>query len=382
MTKFLALGVSVLMAAGCSHAKEPAPGASFVLGAPGHKLDVNDVVLSANGASACVAGSYVNQDDARIYSSIMLVDLAQQKAAWTALIKPPGASANVNAIACRFQGNKLVVLANADSSSAMTNSRSSVHLYQYALTGEMLKHAALPLAAARVIGTALLEQGGKLEVIGYAKEDDEKNEYYAMFNAIVDEALAFRTRLVKAGGYSQHSAARVVAEQLLIGGEFYKKQASKTDLPGYYANSKLSPAGAYLWSVRPEHKIVTASENIATAIGEDGITYSVSQNKGATSIIAVDANGKAAAAKNYTSSLCTVESLASAGNGLFAIRRPCDRAKGKNTLVWIDPAAGTEKPIALLAHEPKFIGTAAGRWFGVGGGAEKLEFSFGSLGGQ
>ena len=382
LTKFLALGLSVLLACGCSQARESAPATSIALGSVSHNMDVADVALAPGAASACVAGSYIVDADAVVHSAVMLVDIAQKKLGWVAHIKPPAGAANLTAAACRIHGNNLYVLANADSSSARTTSQSSVHLYKYALSGELLKHAPLPVAASNAVGIALVELGGKLQVVGYTKDVDEKNEYYAMLLSNFDEGMAFQTKVLKTGAYNEQAAVRALGGNLYMGGEFYMKTASRTDLASYYASSRVTPAGASQWSVRPQHQLVTRSENIATAIGDDGSAYSLSHSKGNTSLIVVDPAGKAGAAKTYKSTYCAINSLAATAKGLFAIRRQCDRAKGKDALVWIDPVAGAEKTVKLLAQKPKFIGAADGRWYGVGGSADKLEFSIGTPGGQ
>lgn len=382
MIKFLALGAGLLLACGCTQSKGLAPTASFPLGTSEQLKDVANIGIARDGAAACIVRSGINEDDATVHSSVTLADLGQKKVSWTRKIAPPDSTANVYALACTFQGNHLYVLANADSQRAMVNSQSLVYVYKFALNGELLKHAAIPVAARSRVAIDMLAQGDKLTVLGYGKDEDAKNEYYTMFITSFDEALAFQTRVLKDGGYSQYSAVRQVGNHLHIGGEFFPKSVSKDDLPLDYALSKIKQRGGYLWSTRPKHKFVTASDNIATAIGTDGAAYSLSQNRGDTSLIAVDANGNAAPTKTWKSAFCKVKTFTGGANGLLAIRESCPGAKRKNALVQIDPAAATEQQLDILGAEPAFVTTTQTHWYGVGASAGKLALTFGPIEGR
>jgi len=382
MIKFVALGAGLLLACGCAQSEVLAPATSFPLGASEQIMDVANIGIARDGAAACIVGSGVNDEDAAVHSSVTLADLGQKKTSWTRKIAPPDSTANVYAIACAFQGNHLYVLANADSQRAMANSQSLVYVYKFALNGELLKHAAIPVASRSRVAIDMLAQGNKLTVLGYGKDEDAKNEYYSMFITSFDEALAFQTRVMKDGGYSQYSAVRQVGNHLHIGGEFLPKSISKDDLPLDYAISTIKQGGGYLWSTRPKHKFVTASDNIATAVGTDGAAYSLSQNRGDTSLIGVDANGNAAPARTFKSRFCKVKTFTGDARGLLAIRESCPGAKRKNTLVRIDPAAATEQPLDILGAAPAFITTTQTHWYGVGASAGKLTLSFGMIEGR
>jgi hypothetical protein len=101
--------------------------------------------------------------------------------------------------------------------------------------------------------------------------------------------------------------------------------------------------------------VVTASDHIATAIDDQATTYSLSQSRGTSSLIAVDASGKVAPAVVYKSAFCKVESFTPAARGLLAIRQSCAGSGGKRGLVWIDPAAGVETALDVLGDSPEFI---------------------------
>ena len=73
---------------------------------------------------------------------------------------------------------------------------------------------------------------------------------------------------MKDGSYTQFAAVRAIGNDWYIGGDFYPKIVPRNDLPIYYANSKIRQGGGYVRSVRPRHKVVTASDNITTAIDD------------------------------------------------------------------------------------------------------------------
>lgn len=383
MTRFLALGFGLLLASGCTQskdmAKDPAPTGSFSLPATEQMNAVTGIRMAADAGSACIVGNGVVDSDAAVHSGVAVVDLAQKKARWTKKIAPPEGTANVYAIACAFQGNHVYVLANADSQRAMANSQGRVYVYKFALNGELLKHAPIPLAMKSRVAIDLFAQGGTLHAVGYGKDEDEKNEYYSMFISTVDEALSFQTKVMKDGSYSQYSAMRAVGNHLHIGGEFLSKTVSKSDLPLDYAISKIKLGGGYLWSTRPKHKFITKSDNIATAIAADGTAHSLSQAGGNTSLITVAATGTAAPAKTYKSAFCKIEAVANGGKRLLAVRESCPGVKRQRALVAIDPAIGAEKQLDALGPDPTFVTSGETHWFGAGASAGKLEFSFGTL---
>jgi hypothetical protein len=130
---------------------------------------------------------------------------------------------------------------------------------------------------------------------------------------------------------------RAIGSHWYIGGDFHPKIVPKNDLPIYYANSKIKRGGGYVWSERPRHKVVTTSDNIATAIDDRATTYSLSQSRGTSSLIAVDAGGR------------------------------------------IAPATGAETTLDVLGNVPKFIVSDSRNWHGVGLSGDRLEFVFGPV---
>jgi hypothetical protein len=382
MTRFSVAALSLLMASSCAHAEPLVRSGSILLSDLAASSDINNVAVSPNGMLACVVGSYVKEREATVYSTVTLVDLVQKKVGWTKQMPPPDAMANVYAVACRFQGDNLYALANADAAHAMANNVGRVYVYKYGRNGDELKHAAIPVSSESRVAIDMLADDGKLHVIGFGKDTDANNEYYSMFVATVDDTLAFQTRMMKDGSYTQFAAVRAIGSQWYIGGDFYPKIVPKNDLPIYYANSKIKPGGGYLWSVRPQHKVVTASDNIATAIDDRATTFSLSQSRGTSSLIAVDAGGKIAPAITYKSAFCKVDAFTSAGRGLLAIRQSCAGSGGKRGLVWIDPVAGAETTLDVLGATPKFIVSDSRNWYGVGVNGRKQELVFGRLEGQ
>jgi hypothetical protein len=379
MIKFVILGLITSLAPAYAAAGPLASSGSIALGELAESSDINNIAVSQDGARACVVASYIMERDGAIHSTVTLVDLVRKQTGWTRQITPPGGTANVYAKACRFHGNKLYALANADSSSAMANNQGRVYVYAFTADGKARGHAAVPVPAESRVAIDLLLHGGKLHVVGYGKDADAYNEYYSMFDATFDTTLDFQTRVTKDGSYTQFSAARSVGDHLYIGGEFFPRRVAGTDLPIDYANSKIKPGGGYRWSVRPHHTLFTASDNIATAINDRATTFSLSQSKGMSSIIAVDANGKMAPAKTFKSNFCKVQSLSHAGSGLMAIRQSCAGSNSPRGLVWIDPAAGTETPLILLGDTPKFIMSSGGNWYGVNSNGRKLALVVGKL---
>lgn len=382
MNRFSVVALILSIAAGHAQSEPLVRSGSILLTDLAASSDVNNVGVSPDGTLACVVGSYVKEREATVYSTVTLVDLVQKKVRWTKQMPPPDAMANVYAVACRFQGDNVYALANADAAHAMANNVGRVYVYRYGRNGDELKHAAIPVSTESRVAIDMLAHDGKLQVIGFGKDTDANNEYYSMFVAAGDESLAFQTRMSKDGSYTQFAAVRVLDNHWYIGGDFYPKIVPRNDLPIYYANSKIKPGGGYVWSVRPQHKVITASENIATAIDDRATTYSLSQSRGTSSLIAVDASGKIAPAVTYKSALCKVQAFVAAGHGLLAIRQSCAGPSGKRGLVWIDPASGAETALDLLGTTPKFILSESRNWYGVGLNGSKLEFVFGKLEGQ
>ncbi len=382
MTRFSVVALTLLMASGCAQSEQLVRSGSILLSDLAASSDINNVAVSPDGTLACIVGSYVKEREATVYSTVTLVDLVQKKVGWTKQMPPPDAMANVYAVACRFQGDNVYALANADAAHAMANNVGRVYVYKYGRNGDELKHAAIPVSTESRVAIDMLAHDGKLHVIGFGKDTDANNEYYSMFVTTVDDTLAFQTRMMKDGSYTQFAAVRAIGSQWYIGGDFYPKIVPKNDLPIYYANSKIKPGGGYLWSVRPQHKVVTASDNIATAIDDRATTFSLSQSRGTSSLIAVDAGGKIAPAITYKSAFCKVVAFTSAGRGLLAIRQSCAGSGGKRGLVWIDPVAGAETALDVLGATPKFIVSDSRNWYGVGVNGRKQELVFGRFEGQ
>lgn len=382
MTRFSVVALTLLMASGCAQSEPLVRSGSILLGDLAASSDINNVAVSPDGTLACVVGSYVREREATVYSTVTLVDLVQKKVGWTKQMPPPDAMANVYAVACRFHGDNVYALANADAAHAMANNVGRVYVYKYGRNGDNLKHAAIPVPTESRVAIDMLAHDGKLHVIGFGKDTDADNEYYSMFVAAVDESLAFQTRMSKDGSYTQFAAVRAIGTYWYIGGDFYPKIVPRNDLPIYYANSKIKPGGGYVWSVRPQHKVVTASDNIATAIDDRARTYSLSQSRGTSSLIAVDASGKIAPAVTYKSAFCKVDAFVPAGHALLAIRQSCVGSNEKRGLVWIDPATGAETTLDVLGNTPRFITSSGRNWYGVGVNGRKQEFVFGTLKGQ
>jgi len=379
MSRFSTCALSLLIACGHAQGGQLTRSGSIPLGGLAASSDINNVAISPDGTQACVVASYVKESDAAVHSTVTLVDLIQKKAGWTRQMPPTDDMANVYAVACRFQGDDVYALANVDAAHAMANNVGRVYVYKYGRNGDELKHAAIPVSTESRVAIDMLPHDGKLHVIGFGKDTDANNEYYSMFVAAVDESMAFQTRLSKDGSYTQFAAVRAIGNHWYIGGDFYPKIVPKNDLPIYYANSKIKPGGGYVWSVRPQHKVVTASDNIATAIDDRATTYSLSQSRGTSSLIAVDAGGMIAHAITYKSAFCKVEAFTPAGHGLLAIRQPCTGSGGKRGLVWIDPSTGAETTLDVLGNTPKFIVSDNRNWYGVDLNGDRLEFVFGPV---
>lgn len=382
MIRFSVAALSLSMALFCAYAAPLVRSGSIPLGDLAASSDIDNIAVSPDGTLACVVGSYVKEREAAVHGTVTLVDLVQKKVAWTRQMPPPDATANVVAVACRFHGDGVYVLANADAAHAMANNAGRVYVVRYGRDGKELGHAAIPVAAESRVAIDMLVHDGTLHVIGFGKDADAHNEYYSMFVAAVDDALAARTRMLKDGSYTQFAAVRAIGNRWYIGGDFYPRTVPKNDLPIDYANSNIKPGSGYVWSVRPQHTIVTASENIATAIDDRATTYSLSQSRGASSLIAVDAGGRIAPAVTYRSAFCNVQTFTAAGRALLAIRQACAGAGGKPALVWIDPAAGMETALDVLGTTPEFIVADSRNWYGVGRNGRKREFVFGKLEGQ
>lgn len=379
MNRFSVVALSLLIASGQTQSRQLVRSGSIPLADLAASSDINNIAVSPDGTLACVVAADVKERAAAVHGTVTLVDLVQKKARWTRQMPPPDAMVNVVPVACRFHDDNVYALANADAAHAMANNAGRVYMVKYGRNGDELGHAAIPVSTESRVAIDLLAHDGKLHVIGFGKDTDANNEYYSMFVAAVDEALAFQTRVMKDGGYTQFAAVRAIGSRWYIGGDFYPRIVPKNDLPIYYANSNIKPGGGYVWSVRPLHKVVTASDHIATAIDDQATTYSLSQSRGTSSLIAVDASGKVAPAVVYKSAFCKVESFTPAARGLLAIRQSCAGSGGKRGLVWIDPAAGVETALDVLGDSPEFIMADSRNWYGVGLNGRKQEFVFGKL---
>jgi hypothetical protein len=166
MTRFSVAALSLLMASSCAHAEPLVRSGSILLSDLAASSDINNVAVSPNGMLACVVGSYVKEREATVYSTVTLVDLVQKKVGWTKQMPPPDAMANVYAVACRFQGDNLYALANADAAHAMANNVGRVYVYKYGRNGDELKHAAIPVSSESRVAIDMLADDGKLHVIG------------------------------------------------------------------------------------------------------------------------------------------------------------------------------------------------------------------------
>lgn len=381
MSKLVALGLTLLISTGCADSQAVASATSISLGKFKDMPGITRVVIADNGASACVVGSYL-KNESESHSVVMLVDLAQKKTSWVKTIAPPPATPNVYAVGCGFSGTDIFVLANAGTDSAMASNKTLAYVFQFSPAGALLKQEPVPSDARSDRAVDLLNNAGILQAVGYTRDEDSNNEYYAMFMTRVDSGMRLPTRITKEGSYSQFSTLRAIDGQLFAGGRFFPKKAAKTDDLQDYANSRIKSDGRYLWSVRPAHKHVSRPGGVQTAISAAGTIYSVAQNKGATSVIAVGANGKVTSTSNYQSSLCDVQQVAAGAGKLLALRSPCVAGKGAPALVLIDPVAGREQALALLAGTPRYIATHKQQWYGVAEDKGALTLTFGTLEGQ
>lgn len=383
MSKLVALGMTLLMSTGCaeSQAVVTAAGSSISLGKFKDMPGITRMSIADNGALACIVGSYL-KDESISHSVVMLVDLVQKKTSWVKSISPPPSTPNVYAVGCGFSGADVFVLANAGTNSAMASNKTLAYVFQFSQAGTLLKQEPVPSDARSDHAVDLLNDAGILQAVGYTQDEDDKNEYYAMFMTRVDSSMRLSTSITKEGSYSQFSAMRAIGGHLFAGGRFFPKKAAKTDGLQDYANSRIKSDGRYLWSVRPAHRNVARPGGVQTAINAAGTIYSVAQNKGATSVIAVGANGKVTGSSNYQSTFCDVEQVAAGSRQLLAIRTLCGATKGAPALVSIDPVAGLEQPLALLAGTPRYITTHKQEWYGVAEYQGTLILASGTLEGK
>ena len=380
MSRLLAASLTLLLTAGRADSKTVAANDGIALGKFDDMPAITRMNVSDDGATACLVGSFLkNESDS--HSVLILVDLAHKKTSWVQTIAPPANNANVYAVGCGFQGNDVFVLANANrSSSAMATNPTLVYVIQFSRAGARLRHAPIPSKAKSDHAVDLLSDNGLLTAVGYTKNEDVDNEYYATFITTVDSSMGLPTTIDKDGGYSQFSALRIVGGQLYAGGRFFPKMALRTDALQDYANSRIKSDGRYLWSVRPVHKHGQHPGEVQTAINAGGTIYSVAQVKGVTSVITVGQNGKIAGSSSYKSAHCNIDSLAAEGGWLVAVRAPCGSVKGTRALVVIDPAGGHEKTFASLPGSPRYVTTHKQQWFGVFEDKSMLTLHVGTLG--
>lgn len=302
----------------------------------------------------CLAGRYLKDDEARNYGRLMLIDLGKNKVLWEKLITPPEDANDLMLADCVRHGNTIHVAANVK----LASKQMMVWLYQFDQSGKQLAAKALEVEGDNVLVDAIGVADGSVMVSGVAQGHDAADETWSLFLSRLDASFKPETRLIKKGGFRSGASMKWVGKHLLVGGYFLPQKLNRTESVNDYANAKLTLAGNYVWSVRPQ---APDAERSASAIDAAGNVFSLSASKAGTTLAGVDINGKPLQKMTSKSRFCDTTSMAALDVNLLAVRKPCDGSK-RASLVLIDKKTGKEAEPGLGKEEPVLVFSHTGRW--------------------
>lgn len=306
----------------------------------------------------CLAGRFLKDDAARNDGRLMVLDAAKGKLVWDKTISPPSDAMDISFVDCVRHGNQIYAAANVK----LASKQMMVWLYQFDQQGKQLAAKALEVEGDNVLADALHVVDGALMVSGMAQTvsaKEAKEENYALFLSKLDANLQGETRVIKKGGFRNGATMKWVGKNLLLAGYFLPQKLAKTDLVNDYANAKMSLAGNYVWSVRPQ---APNAEGVASAVDSLGSVFSLAAQRGTSTLSVVDSSGKLLAKNAYPSAFCDTLSMTALDVNLLAVRKPCDAAKQRTRLVLIDKKSAKEMTPDVGKQEPILVFSQAGRW--------------------
>ena len=336
----------------------PAAPARLALGLPlpEKEFSVSSLAFSAGSERICIAGTDYDEMG-KSTARVLLIDRATQAVAWQRTVAVPADLATLVPVQCLVGKDRVVLLANADTSLSPPQARTQTHVFAFDMHGKQTAARRLEIAGMErqgyksEYGYTLGEAADGLRVAGYTRDQDGKAERYATYTMLLDAALAPRGLPVvrKNGAYTYPFIARIVGDSLYLAGRFFKASVTTNDL-GSFSASRLNVAGGYVWSTPTAF---TERMHVRVAIADDGTAYALGYEDGTTTLTVVTRDGKAQTPVAYASAYCRTNAMARHDGGIVAIRTPC-AGKGK-ALVWIDVKTGKERQLKLVPGEPLYV---------------------------
>nr|WP_314547716.1 hypothetical protein [uncultured Massilia sp.] len=343
----------------------------------GQAFTAHSLAFSPDGSRVCVAG--VDTDDMGVsVTRLLLADRTGRKLVWEKTVPVPDGLAGLDPVQCVVGADRVYLLANAATSSSPPQSQSRAYVYVFDLRGTALASRQVDVPGQSRYGYAMGESPSGLKLVGYTRDQDGDTERYATYTVTLDGRLApvGAPLLRKNGAYTPPLGARIVGDSVYLAGRFFPATVARTATSEYMA-SRLRTDGGYTWSVRTP-AVKRTSVNIAVA--DDGTSYLLGYSGETTSLVAVAADGKAAAPLTYASEYCEPAAVARQGTSVVAVRERC---KGSGSvLVSIDPVAGREHVVKPVPGEPMyFTATGAGLWAILARDAKGRVFLYSGSGG-
>jgi hypothetical protein len=345
------------------------------------KFFAQHIGFSADNARACLAGDRFDSDGGQGGGELLLLDLKRDAVRWHVHLPIPDDNYSLQAVQCAIDGDNVYLLANVDTQAPRTLNQGVVYLYQFNAEGKQLGRKQLTVPGRNRYGYALGPSANGVQVAGYIKDEDESSEFYSLFTLTLDSRLnEGKLNVRKTGAFTNNVEARFVGDNLQIAGMFLPAKLAKNDWVGDFANSRLLANGGYAWSVRP---FKPAPRNVATGVSPKGAIYSLAYDSAGSSLALTSAEGKPLSMVSYPSKFCDTKSISEYGDGVLALRMPCNGQRKAAELMTIAPATGKESAVRLAPGEPVFAATNMGQWFVVAKDpAGKLSFNMGAIDGD
>lgn len=364
-----------------AHAGEPAPGPVAKLALPSLNGDfsISSMGFSAANEKICLTNADYDGDSGKNSVQLVSLDWQQPAVRWRQRIAPPDHSAQIYARQCVVLGDEVYLLANVDTRTEHSLTQTRAYIYRFDAQGKQLAYKRIELPGRNQFAYTLSVSGGKLQVAGYIKDEDDNNEYYSLFTVGLQPDLKFdKPSIRKTGAFAYDSEAHFVGDSLYLGGDFQKAKLGKDESTTDYANSRIQLNGGYVWSTRPQPPKMG---RVSKSVGPDGSIYALGSEDGKSFLTVTGPDGKSRASSTYQSKFCDVQALSGVGNMLAAIRKPC-QGKGA-ALLKISLTDGHETALPWVSEEPVFVAINAGQWFVVSRtGKGKLTLQSGSVSGE
>jgi len=335
--------------------------------------------FAADNARACLLGGRFDPESMQGTAALLLLDLKRDAVLAQAKVPVPDGNASLQPVQCAIDGDNVYVLTNVDTQLPRSLNQGIVYLYQFNMQGKQLGKKNLAIPGRNRYGHALGVSANGVQVAGYIKDEDESSEYYSFFTLVLDSRLnEGKLNVRKTGAFRSGSKARFVGENVHVAGPFQPAKVAKNDWAEDYANSRVLANGGYAWSMRPFKQV---PRNVAAGISQQGAIYSLAYDKTGSTLAVTSAEGKQLSQASFPSKFCETRSISEYGDGILALRMPCEEQRKSAELVAIAPASGRESSVRLAAGEPVFAATNLGQWFVISrDAAGKLALNMGAIG--